>query len=163
MLKQVFKVILCTFLVLVIFAGCTSKEYSNDAVEEVKESAVESEYKIGTKTVPEFLDRCREFIEAVYAPKDAKEFKGVASEYEDIVSNVCAKQLTKTSVELTGVDFSNTIKFNSEKYGYSQHQEDGNRKILYNIDVSQSGLTWNIFIELNIDETSGKIYDINVW
>ena len=165
MLKRVSSILLA-LTILVALCGCTESK-TQDAVEvktlKVDNKLTENEYNIGDKTVYQFMEKCRNLIKAVYAPEDAGEFESITSEYSDIINSVCLQQLLKTDTEMTGLDYGNDIVFKSEKYGYGKHQEDGRRKLLYNIAVSQNDLTWEVFIELSIDENTGKIYDIDIW
>ena len=165
MLKRVFSLLLA-LTILVAFCGCTNSK-QKDAVEvktlKVDTKLTENEYNIGDKTVYEFMEKCKKLIKAVYAPEDASEFESITDDYSDIINSVCLQQLIKTDTEMTGLDYGNDIVFKSEKYGYGKHQEDGKRKLLYNIAVSQSDLTWEVFIELSIDEETGKINDNDIW
>lgn len=165
MLKRVFNIVVA-LSILVAMCGCT-KDSAKDAVEvetlKVDNKLTENEYNIGDRTVYQFMEECKNLIKAVYAPNDAHEFESIAENYSDIINSVCLQQLIKTDSEMTGLDYGNDIVFKSEKYGYGKHQEDGKRKLLYNIAVSQNDLTWEVFIELSIDETTGKINDIDIW
>ena len=157
---------LVTLAVLVTLCACTpSNEKNTEEVQTLKVDTkmTENEYNIGDKTVYEFMEQCRNLIKAVYAPEDANEFNSITEDYSDIINSVCLQQLIKTDTEMTGVDFGNDIVFKSEKYGYGKHQEDGKRKLLYNVAVTQVDLTWEVFIELSIDESTGKICDIDIW
>ena len=162
MLKQVYKVIAAALCVLVAFSGCALRK-TEGSDEEVFKHKQEIEYVIGDETNTAFVDKCKELIKAAYAPESQSEFNHIQGKYKDIATELCLQQLTKVDNKLTGDDFGNTLTFNMVRYGYAKHQSDGVKRIFMDVTVQKGQLSWNIDIELDINNELNKVDNIDVW
>lgn len=159
MLKQVCSVLCATAITLVAVCGCTPKM----SEEEINNHKKEIEYIIGEETTTEFINRCKWMIKASYAPESQSEFNHIQSKYNDIATELCLRQLSKSDTRLTGSDFNNTIVFNKVRYGYAKHQQDGIKRVYMNITVGKDNLSWDINIELDVNPELNKVDNIDVW
>lgn len=151
--------IIVAVLILVVGLNCLLNLHKSTP-ENVGYSA---EYKIGDYTVNEFLERCKKMIKSAYAPESLEEYIGITEEYKDIATELCLNQLCKDDVELSGVDFNNTVEIKDTIYGYKYHQDNQKDKVYMELEVTQGSLSWDINIELEVNGEINKIDNINVW